>query len=157
MACNKMIAMILMISALVVMASVEGGESLTDCGKACMPICMRVDGTTLGVCEKSCEEACTTIGGDAKAVRQKFVLQPKVKKKKIAGELDGIAEESLKNIGEIDLDILTSRAKGSIAHGQEEHQENKGGSCRSIICSYYCIDIGAATLISLVEEDLAKS
>ncbi|KAJ4969599.1 hypothetical protein NE237_002698 [Protea cynaroides] len=55
-----------------VMASVEGGESLSDCGKACMPICMRVDGTTLGVCEKSCEEACTTVGGDAKAVRKRF-------------------------------------------------------------------------------------
>ncbi|KAJ4973401.1 hypothetical protein NE237_006575 [Protea cynaroides] len=39
-------------------------------------------------------------------------------------EVLGIAEESLKNIGEIDLGILTSRAKGSIVHGQE-HQENK--------------------------------
>nr|DAD26757.1 TPA_asm: hypothetical protein HUJ06_028225 [Nelumbo nucifera] len=68
---NKVFA-VFFISALVMMASFQTSEAISECAKSCMPSCMEVDGSTLGVCEEACESGCTQLNGDAAAVKAKF-------------------------------------------------------------------------------------
>ncbi|XP_057979115.1 uncharacterized protein LOC131165390 [Malania oleifera] len=47
-----------MILAVVMAASAEVGEALSQCGKDCMPVCLRVEGATIPACQVSCEDFC---------------------------------------------------------------------------------------------------
>lgn len=61
---KKTMAMLL-VGALIVMASVNLNEALSECAKDCMPVCLRVEGATIPVCGQSCEEYCKQLGGGA--------------------------------------------------------------------------------------------
>ncbi|GAU31390.1 hypothetical protein TSUD_19360 [Trifolium subterraneum] len=65
MASEKAIAALL-ICLVITMASVKKAETLSDCAKECMPVCLKENGATIDICgdacEKYCEQMFTTMG-----------------------------------------------------------------------------------------------
>jgi len=48
------------------MGSVERAETLSDCAKQCMPVCLKEKGATIAVCGPACEKYCEQISGNSK-------------------------------------------------------------------------------------------
>ena len=56
----------MLICLVVTMACVERAESLSDCAKQCMPVCLKEKGSTIAVCGPACEKYCDQIAGNSK-------------------------------------------------------------------------------------------
>jgi len=48
----------LLICLVIAMASVKKAETLSDCAKQCMPVCLNEKGATIDVCSEACEKYC---------------------------------------------------------------------------------------------------
>ncbi|CAJ1967854.1 unnamed protein product [Sphenostylis stenocarpa] len=46
------------------LACVERAETLSDCAKQCMPVCLKENGATIAVCGPACEKYCDQISGN---------------------------------------------------------------------------------------------
>ncbi|MCH99410.1 hypothetical protein A2U01_0020422 [Trifolium medium] len=57
MASKKAIAALL-ICLVITMASFKKAETLSDCAKECMPVCLQENGATIDVCGPACEKYC---------------------------------------------------------------------------------------------------
>ncbi|KAK7305236.1 hypothetical protein VNO77_43138 [Canavalia gladiata] len=60
MASTKSIATLL-ISLVITMAYVKGDETLSDCAKSCMPVCLKENGASMAGCGTACESYCDQI------------------------------------------------------------------------------------------------
>ncbi|OIW13255.1 hypothetical protein TanjilG_14188 [Lupinus angustifolius] len=58
MASKKTLAAFL-ICMVIAMAFVEKAETLSDCAKECMPVCLKEKGSTIDACSPACEEYCS--------------------------------------------------------------------------------------------------
>lgn len=61
MASKKTIAALL-ICLVIAMACVKRAETLSDCAKQCMPVCLREKGATIEACGPACENYCKQAG-----------------------------------------------------------------------------------------------
>lgn len=56
----------LLICLVITMACVKSAETLSDCAKQCMPVCLKEKGATIEVCGPACEKYCEQIAGSSK-------------------------------------------------------------------------------------------
>lgn len=63
MASKKTVAAVLLICLVIAMACVERAETLSDCAKECMPVCLKEKGATIEACSPACEEYCDQVKG----------------------------------------------------------------------------------------------
>lgn len=67
MASKKTLTASLLICLVIVMACVENVESLSDCAKQCMPVCLKENGATIDACGPACEKFCDQVKGAGKS------------------------------------------------------------------------------------------
>jgi hypothetical protein len=51
------------------MASVKKAETLSDCAKECMPVCLKENGATIDSCGAACEKYCDQMTATMGAVK----------------------------------------------------------------------------------------
>jgi len=56
----------MLICLVISVACVERAETLSDCAKQCMPVCLKEEGATIDVCGPACEKYCEQISGNSK-------------------------------------------------------------------------------------------
>lgn len=60
---KKTVAAILMTAVVLLAFAATPGEALSECGKHCMPVCLK-EGATISACSKACEEYCRQVDGN---------------------------------------------------------------------------------------------
>ncbi|KAK7393071.1 hypothetical protein VNO78_21523 [Psophocarpus tetragonolobus] len=56
----------LLICLVITMTCVRRAETLSNCAKQCMPVCLREKGAIIEVCGPACEKYCDQISGNSK-------------------------------------------------------------------------------------------
>jgi hypothetical protein len=59
----------LLICLVITMASVKKAETLSDCAKECMPVCLKENGATIDSCGAACEKYCDQMTATMGAVK----------------------------------------------------------------------------------------
>ncbi|KOM34373.1 hypothetical protein LR48_Vigan02g052300 [Vigna angularis] len=56
----------MLICLVISMACVKRAETLSECAKQCMPVCLKEKGATIAVCGPACEKYCQQISGNSR-------------------------------------------------------------------------------------------
>ncbi|KEH41362.1 hypothetical protein MtrunA17_Chr1g0170831 [Medicago truncatula] len=67
---SKKAIAVLLICLVIAMASVKKAETLSDCAKECMPVCLKEKGATIDTCSPACEKYCVQITEKATKARR---------------------------------------------------------------------------------------